>query len=87
MNTSKLYVGNIPYTATREQLNELFTRFGTVKEVSIIEGKGFGFVEMSTPTEADAAKNTLNNTDFNGRTLRVDEAKPKQPKREYTPKW
>ena len=47
MQGSKLYVGNLSYSVTNEQLEELFNNYGGVKEVNIIEGKGFGFVEMS----------------------------------------
>jgi len=73
---SRLYVGNLTYSVTNEQLKELFSTYGEVSQVNIIEGKGFGFVEMSTPDEANKAKEALNGTDFSGRTLRVDEARP-----------
>jgi RNA recognition motif-containing protein len=76
MQGSKLYVGNFSYAATKEDLEELFTKFGEVKEIKIIEGRGFGFVEMSSPAEAEKAKESLNGSDFKGRTLRVDEARP-----------
>jgi len=76
MQGSKLYVGNLGYTVTNEQLQELFSNHGEVKQVNIIEGKGFGFVEMSNSEEAKKAKEGLNGTDFEGRTLRVDEARP-----------
>jgi RNA recognition motif-containing protein len=76
MQGSKLYVGNFSYTATKEELEELFTKFGEIKEIKVIEGRGFGFVEMSSPAEAEKAKESLNGTDFKGRTLRVDEARP-----------
>jgi len=76
MQGSKLYVGNFGYSVTNEQLQELFSNHGEVKQVNIIEGKGFGFVEMSNSEEAEKAKEGLNGTDFEGRTLRVDEARP-----------
>ncbi len=76
MQGSKLYVGNLGYTVTNEQLQELFSNHGEVKQVNIIEGKGFGFVEMSNSEEAEKAKEELNGTDFEGRSLRVDEARP-----------
>lgn len=76
MQGSKLYVGNLGYTVTNEQLQELFSNHGEVKQVNIIEGKGFGFVEMSNSEEAEKAKEGLNGTDFEGRSLRVDEARP-----------
>ena len=76
MQGSKLYVGNLGYSVTNEQLQELFSNHGEVKQVNIIEGKGFGFVEMSNSEEAEKAKEELNGTDFEGRSLRVDEARP-----------
>ena len=76
MQGSKLYVGNLTYSVTNEQLKELFSNYGEVKEVNIIEGRGFGFVEMSSPAEAEKAKEALNGSDFEGRTLKVDEARP-----------
>ncbi|KPJ59403.1 MAG: RNA-binding protein [Latescibacteria bacterium DG_63] len=76
MQGSKLYVGNLSYSATNEQLQELFAGHGEVRQVNVIEGKGFGFVEMSSAEEAEKAKEALNGTEFLGRTLRVDEARP-----------
>ncbi len=76
MQGSKLYVGNLSYSTTNEQLKELFSNYGEVKEVNIIEGRGFGFVEMSTPAEAEKAKEALNGSDLEGRTLKIDEARP-----------
>ncbi len=76
MQGSKLYVGNLTYSCTNEQLQELFAEYGEVKHVNIIEGKGFGFVEMGTPEEAQRAKDELNGTEFLGRTMRIDEARP-----------
>ena len=85
MQGSKLYVGNLSYSVTNEQLEELFSTYGEVKEVNIIEGKGFGFVELSNPEEAEKAKEALNGSDFKGRTLRVDEARPprKRQRRDF----
>ena len=76
MQGSKLYVGNLNYSVTKERLDELFAKYGEVKQVTIIEGKGFGFVEMSNQSEANKAKEALNNTEFEGRTLNIDEARP-----------
>ena len=76
MRGSKLYVGNLSYSVTSEQLEELFSNHGEVRQVNIIEGKGFGFVEMSSQSEAEKAKEALDGSDFEGRTLRVDEARP-----------
>jgi RNA recognition motif-containing protein len=76
MQGNKLYVGNLSYSVTNEQLQELFSNHGEVRQVNIIEGKGFGFVEMSSAEEAEKAKEELNGTDFEGRTLKVNEARP-----------
>ena len=75
---NKLYCGNLAYTVTNEQLAELFANHGEVKNVNIIEGKGFGFVELGTDEEAAQAKEALNGQEFEGRVLRIDEARPKQ---------
>lgn len=78
MQGSNLYVGNLKYSVTNEQLKELFAGYGEVKRVNIIEGKGFGFVEMSTTGEAESAMEALNGSDFEGRTLKVNEARPRE---------
>jgi RNA recognition motif-containing protein len=76
MQESKLFVGNLTYSVTSEELAELFSNHGSVVEARVIEGKGFGFVEMSTKEEAEAAKEALNGTDLSGRTMNVDMARP-----------
>jgi len=76
MQGSKLYVGNLSYSVTDDELTELFSNHGEVVDTKVIEGKGFGFVEMSSQSEAEEAKDALNETEFKGRTMRVDEAKP-----------
>ena len=79
---AKLYVGNIPFETTKEQLEEVFSQAGTVVEVSIItdrmtgRSKGFAFVEMSSEEEAKKAIETLNNAEVGGRSIKVDEARP-----------
>ncbi len=85
MQGSKLYVGNLSYSVTNDQLEELFGQYGTLKQVNLIGGKGFAFVEMSNPAEAEKAKEALNGQDFQGRTLRIDEARPPKTnqKKEY----
>lgn len=80
MEGKKLYVGNFKYNTTEEQLKELFAEHGKVVKIDIIGDKGFGFVEMSDSSEAEKAKEALNETDLDGRTLRVDEAKPQKPR-------
>jgi RNA recognition motif-containing protein len=76
MQGSKLYVGNLSFSVTKEQLEELFSNYGEVRQVNIIEGRGFGFVEMSNSSEAEKAREALNGSDFKGRSLKVDEARP-----------
>ena len=88
MQGSRLYVGNLAYSATEEQLRELFSSHGEVKEVRIIPRRDFGFVEMSSSSEAEAAKTALNGADFEGLTLKVDEARPpsSQQRGDYQPR-
>ncbi len=83
MEGNKLYVGNLNYAVNEDQLRELFENHGTVKNVNIIEGKGFGFVEMSTNEEAEAAKAALNDQEFHGRPLKIDDARPRKPRRDF----
>lgn len=83
---TKLYVGNLLYEVTDEQLKELFSQAGNVVSASVIRysdsgrSKGFGFVEMSTPEEAQAAIDTLNGQENEGRKLVVSEARPPRPR-------
>ena len=80
----KLYVGNLTYAVTAADLQELFKRHGTVDSADVIvdrstgQSKGFGFVEMSTDSEAKTAINALNGVDNGGRDLTVNEAKPRR---------
>ena len=81
--SKKIYVGNLPFTATEDSVRELFQTHGTVDSVSLIADRetgrprGFGFVEM--PEEAaDAAIKALDSQDFGGRNLKVNEAKPRE---------
>ncbi|MBI5788992.1 MAG: RNA-binding protein [Candidatus Schekmanbacteria bacterium] len=78
MQGSKLFVGNLSFSVNAQQLTELFAQYGEVKQVNIVEGKGFGFVEMANPEEAQKAKDALTGTEFQGRGLRIDEARPPQ---------
>ena len=86
----KLYVGNLPYNTTEDSLRNLFSGFGTVASVKVIfdrvsgNSKGFGFVEMNTDEEANAAIAATNGREFEGRQLRVNEAMDK-PRRERGP--
>jgi len=78
-----IYVGNLPYSVTDSDLRTTFAKFGDVSEVNLItdrftgESKGFGFVEMSNNSQADAAIKGLNGTDLKGRTITVNQARPK----------
>ncbi|MBN1344129.1 MAG: RNA-binding protein [Phycisphaerae bacterium] len=78
-----IYVGNLPYGITEEQLGELFASYGAVSRASIITDKmtgrsrGFGFVEMTDDGQAQAAIEGLNGTQVDGRSLTVNEARPK----------
>jgi len=81
MKGKKLYIGNLSYSVTTEQLKELFSDYGEVREVKIIHGKGFGFVEMSDASEAESAKESLDGIGFEGTVLRVDEARPPRNRR------
>ncbi len=83
MEGKRLYVGNLTYSVNEAQLRELFSTYGDVESVKVIEQKGFGFVEMGTSEEAQAAMDALNETVYEGRTLRIDEARPMQPRREF----
>jgi RNA recognition motif-containing protein len=70
-------VGNLNYKTTEETLKGLFAQFGEVTSVNILQGRGFGFVEMATPEAAQEAKGKLNGTDFDGRKLIVNDARPR----------
>jgi len=78
MPESKLFVGNLSYSTDEDELNALFAEHGTVKSVNIIPNKGFGFVEMSSSAEAEAAKEALNLTSVSGRNINVNEARPQK---------
>ncbi|MGI9065241.1 MAG: RNA recognition motif domain-containing protein [Pyrinomonadaceae bacterium] len=81
---TKLYVGNLSFRTTAEELRDAFASVGTVESASVIEdrdtgrSRGFAFVEMATPEEAAAAIDQFNGKDFGGRNLTVNEAKPRE---------
>ncbi len=77
MNEGRLYVGNLTYAVTGEQLRNLFAEYGDVKDARVVEGKGFGFVQM-TAEDAEKAKQALNGKEFEGRVLRIDDARPQK---------
>src|SRR5438477_9734245 len=82
----KLYVGNLPFSATDQILSDTFAQCGTVESAKIItdrdtgRSKGFGFVEMSTDVEAADAIAKFNGADYEGRAMTVNEAKPMVPR-------
>lgn len=83
---TKLYVGNLPYSATNESLTSEFSKHGAVESVKIItdretgRSKGFGFVEMTNDSEAQSAIQQMNGRDFGGRNITVSEARPQAPR-------
>lgn len=82
----KLYVGNLPYSATNEILHDIFAQAGTVESATVIvdretgRSKGFGFVEMSTDEEAADCIAKFNGADYEGRAMNVSEARPQVPR-------
>lgn len=84
MNRMNIYVGNIPFSATQDQVKELFAQYGQVESVRIIMDKltgrsrGFAFVQFVNKEEGQQAIDGLNNKDFLGKQLRVNEARPRE---------
>ena len=82
----KLYVGNLSFNTSNQDLNDLFGAIGAVESTNIIEdretgrSRGFGFVEMSSDDEAKAAIEKLNGKDLNGRAVMISEARPQEPR-------
>jgi RNA recognition motif-containing protein len=82
----KLYVGNLTYRVSSSDLEQLFSQFGSVESAEVISdrdtgrSKGFGFVEMSSDSEARAAIDALNDQEHDGRRLTVNEARPREPR-------
>ncbi len=79
----KIYVGNLPYTSTEQELEELFRQYGPVARANIVtdrdtgRSRGFGFVEMENQADGQAAIDALNGQEWGGRTLTVNEARPR----------
>ena len=82
--STKIYVGNLPFSTTSQDLESIFGEFGTVESATLIEdretgrSRGFGFVEMSNKEEGDAAIASMNGKELDGRALTVNEAKPRE---------
>ena len=87
--TNKLYVGNLSYEVTDEKLTELFSKAGKITSAIVImdrntgRSKGFGFIEFASEGEAQAAIETFNEQEFEGRKLIVSEARPQKPRSNY----
>jgi len=83
---NKLYVGNLPYSVRDEDLQQAFSQFGTVSSAKVMmerdtgRSKGFGFVEMGSDAEAQAAINGMNGQPLSGRSIVVNEARPMEPR-------
>ena len=79
-----IYVGNLAYTVTEDDLKEAFSGFGEISSVRLVsdkfsgKSKGFGFIEMPDNSEAEAAMNALNESSFKGRDIKVNQAKPRE---------
>lgn len=86
---AKLYVGNLPFETTKDQLMEVFGKVGQVVEATVItdrmtgRSKGFGFVEMASEEDAKKAVEQLNNTQIGDRTIKVDEARPPKERTDF----
>ncbi len=88
-----IYVGNLPYSATEDELRSAFAAYGDVNSVNLItdrdtgQSKGFAFVEMADNSAADAAIKALNETAMGGRNLKVNQAKPRGERSSRGPSW
>lgn len=88
-----IYVGNLPFNATEDQLRSAFAAFGEVSSVNLItdrdtgQSKGFAFVEMAQNSAADSAIKGLNDTEMGGRNLKVNQAKPRGERAPRSPRW
>jgi len=88
-----IYVGNLPYNVTEDELRATFSEFGEVASATLIsdkfsgESKGFGFVEMNNNSEADAAIKALNESAFKGRNIKVNQAKPRGDRPQRRPRY
>lgn len=88
-----IYVGNLSYAVTEDELKGVFSEFGEVSNVNIItdkysgQSKGFGFVEMPNDSEADEAIKALNESELKGRTIKVNQAKPRDERPQRRPRY
>ncbi len=85
----KIYIGNLPWSATEAELNDMFAKFGSVVSATVVtdretgRSRGFGFVEMNEADEADKAIQAVDGTDLGGRALRVNEAQQRERRERY----
>jgi RNA recognition motif-containing protein len=88
-----IYVGNLAYSVSESELRDAFSEFGEVESATIItdkfsgQSKGFGFVEMPNNSEADSAIKALNETDMKGRSIKVNQAKPRGERPQRRPRY
>lgn len=88
-----IYVGNLAYSVTQDDLRDAFGAYGEISSVNLItdkftgDSKGFGFVEMPNNSEADAAIKALNETPLKGRNIKVNQAKPRGERPSRGPRW
>ena len=88
-----IYVGNLSYSVTEEELRDLFSEYGEVSSVNIItdkysgQSKGFGFVEMPSNSEADRAIKALNESSVKGRDITVNQARPRRERSQRRPRY
>lgn len=89
---TSIYVGNLPFTATEDEIRDLFAQYGTVDSVKVVSDRetgrprGFAFVEMERAPAATAIQE-LNGKEMGGRALRINEAQPRQPRRPQQKRW
>jgi RNA recognition motif-containing protein len=89
----RIYVGNLPYNVSESELKEMFSAYGEVTSASLVmdkfsgQSKGFGFVEMSNNSEADAAIKGLNESSVKGRSIKVNQAKPRGERPQRRPRY
>ncbi len=89
----RIYVGNLPYNVSESELKEMFSAYGEVTSASLVmdkfsgQSKGFGFVEMPNNSEADAAIKGLNESSMKGRSIKVNQAKPRGERPQRRPRY
>ena len=88
-----LYVGNLPYGISEDDIRAKFSEFGDLESIDLVtdrftgESKGFGFIKYASNSDADKAIKSMNGTQFNGRQLKVNQAKPREKQRRHRPSY